>query len=320
MRRTLLHLGSSKTMVNTSVYYSIFVAAIISIAILVMVVVIVWAYIIAFMGVRSLPRCPHTDKVIYGCRGHIPDTLDVASLKTGDILIVSYGDARTLFSKAFYDSVWTHPVLVYIDPETKEPYVLEVASYRPPYNGGVIRTPLLTWARINHNTHAVVHVRLNKPAPTEAIDEAFTRIEKADLTVESLKLSWLRFLGKRNMYTVSPDSFFAHESIRVKPVKRRPRSCILADIGDWCYFVPEKHKPKNTGFGGATFEYQITCHEALIYVLQCAGVFSEVYTPCSYFPSAFADRSIPTVNGYEYLPPIQVCIEPIVETCKTAKS
>lgn len=226
------------------------------------------------------------------CRqvGHDPEMLDLGSLKSGDILAIGYRGIRRLFSKVVYDSVWTHASLVYIDPKTKEPYILEANDYSPPYSGRVVRVPLLFWIRVNRKSPAVAHVAINRAPPDDKLVSAFHRFEKLDIGIESLKLSWTRFLGRRTPETVSAESLFAADHRRVRPAKKTRGT----------------HVPI-----GRKYDYPIACHEILIATLQGAGVVSGRFTPCSYLPSNVANGNLPTINGYYYESPKEVNIDTI---------
>lgn len=222
------------------------------------------------------------------CRelGHAPDELDLSSLKTGDILAIGYRGIRRLFSKVVYDSVWTHASLVYIDPQTKEPFVIEANDYSPPYSGRVVRVPLLFWIRVNRKSPVIGHVAINKSAPSDALIASFHRFEVLDIGIESLKTTWTRFLGRRSPETVSEKSLFA---------------------ADWRRAKPQPSRVTHLPFG-RKYDYPIACHEIIISTLQGAGVVSGKFTPCSYLPSNVANANLPTINGYYYLPPKEVSV------------
>jgi hypothetical protein len=234
---------------------------------------------------------------VYGCGGHHPDPIDIGSLKNGDIIILSYSGVRSWFSAATYGSVWTHPGLVYIDPNTKEPYILEAAAYRPPYVGQIVRVPLLKWMSINRNARGVALIKLNKDVPSDLIDKGFSKFENEDIGVEGLRLSWFRFVQKKTPKTVHPESFFASEDRKRKPAKKTKAG-------------KRKYWPLPFGENNSSeFDYLLTCHEVVISTLQDSGVLDKTYTPCSYLPNAIFNRDIPTLNGYEYLEPEEICFD-----------
>lgn len=277
------------------------------VSVVILLVIFCVACVSELRGAKSLPRCPHTRAVVYGCTSHL-DTLDVSSLKTGDLLAVCYGDGRTLFSKFAYNSIWSHVGLVYIDATSNEPFVFEIAGYSPPYNGSVVRTPLLTWARINYKTEAIVLVPINKAVPPSLIDAEFAKIEKEDIVVESFSLAWFRFLWRKSALEVSPESYFAHPLRQIPPVKRSARFHPFA-----CLNSSQEVYKFDTG---SLHDYPLTCHEVIIHILQKAKVFCNKLTPCSYLPNSLVERSIPTIGDYKYLTPLHVSVVPIVELCK----
>lgn len=244
-----------------------------------------------------------------GCHGHPPETLDIASLKTGDIIALSYRGLRTVFSRSVYGSNWTHPALVYIEPETNEPFIFEAAVYKPPYTAQVIRVPLLYWMRVNRNAAAMALLSLNKPANVKLIDEGFSKFEDSDIGVESLTLDWLRFLNTKTPKTVEPHSFFASGDRKELPTDKRytdmgPMRFVLNKVG-----ITEKDP-------SLVFDYVLTCHEIIISTLQNAGVYSDKNTACSYLPSCIVNDNIEMANGYKYKKPMQITVDPLVEQAR----
>jgi hypothetical protein len=239
---------------------------------------------------------------IHGCGGHHANSLDIGSLKTGDILVLSYSGARSWFSAITYGSVWTHPGLVYLDVNTNEPYILEAAAYKPPYSGNIVRIPLLKWMSINRNARAIALLSLNKEASSTLVNKAFEKFEKEDIGVEGLRWSWWRFLNKKSPETVTPESFFASEPRRQVPSKKTKSG-------------QPKYWPlpfgENTSDG---FDYLLTCHEVVINVLQSAGVYDKTLTACSYLPCAIYNKEVGTVNGYEYAEPEEISFDSYVST------
>lgn len=234
---------------------------------------------------------------IKGCKGHFSDDLDVSKLKTGDILCISYSDARSVFSSVFYASIWTHVGLVVIEPTSGEPYIVEAANYKPPYSHQILRIPLLYWLRINRNARTIGHLRINKEIPFEELDKIISsRYEEADIGVETLNLNWLRFATSNTPQTVERCSFFADENVKVEPLEKVSNEWIFKK---WArkilpsYIISPESEQKQ-------YDYLITCHEMLVDILQRVGVYESKYTPCSYIPSSIANNKIKTINGYKY--------------------
>ncbi len=271
--------------------------------------------------IDDFPICEHTEnknpisinllgggkRDIKGCKGHLPDLIDVSSLKTGDILCVSYSDARSVFSSVFYASVWTHVGLVYIEPSTGEPFVIEAANYKPPYSHQILRIPLLYWIRLNRNARTVGILKINKSIPTSQIDQVLeSRYEDADIGVETLNVNWLRFATNNTPQTVSCHSFFADECRKVEPVEKVSNDWIVSKVArkwlpSW-FISPESDRRQ--------YDYLITCHEMIVDILQRVGVYESKYTPCSYIPSSIANNRIKTIGGYSYADAKSVNIKP----------
>lgn len=256
--------------------------------------------LILFIHTRGEPKYQHNPH-LPDCAVVKPIDLPISALKTGDLFALSYMGVRTQFSRLSYNSVFTHVCMVYCDPATREPFILEAAAYDVPYDCNVVRIPYLTWARINRACRAVVWLPINKALDERVVSAAFSRFEELDVGVEGLKASWFRFLDPpRTPYTVDPTSLFAKDERRVRP--KHPERCVanvFFDLAD-AMPVPEFVKPRSIGLGGDVFEYTLACHEIVLDVLQKAGAMSPKYTPCSYTPKQIVAREIPMTNGYAY--------------------
>lgn len=269
-----------------------------------------------FGAINDTPICDHKfdsnemrvkllkggDKSLRGCFDHEPSPLDLKRIKNGDILMISYDDVRSLFSSVFYASVWTHVGIIIIDPLSKEPYVLEAASYRPPYSHQVLRIPLLHWAKINQKAKHVAYLPINKEIPFESLNAAYQKFEEEEIGVENLKLGWLRFAKTNTPQTVNKESFFASEERKVKPSKKADNDWLLLS------YLRDKFPDYFKDYSVPQYDYMLTCHEILISVLQDVGVFDSSLTPCSYIPSSIINKKINTIGGYEYEEPQNVSI------------
>lgn len=231
-----------------------------------------------------------------GCIDHEPDSLDVSTLKTGDLLTVCYGDLRTLFSRAVYNSLWTHQGMIWENPVSKELMVLELGLYRAPYNKGVNRIPLINWLRIHQNVEAIGLLRINKALDSIELIEKFARFENSDIGVEALKPNWTRFLVKKNRDNLKKSSFFHKNPI---PNPQRASFTPFLELLDRTP-LPNFAKPRNYQAFGKVYDFQLTCHEAVICILQEMGVVDSKLSPCSWLPSEVAQKKLPFVNGYSY--------------------
>lgn len=217
----------------------------------------------------------------------------VATARTGDVLVLSYGDARTVFSRLVYGSVWNHAGVVWCDA-TGEPHVVEGAVYSKPYNSeSVTRTPLLWWLRVNRNCTQIAHLALEgldadaRARVGASIDAVARRLENSSVGIEPLGTGWLRFLREHKYEDLPAESFFADEKKRIKP--RHPvrvSTSPIAHLSD-LLAAPRPSDPELR-------DYSITCHEIAIYMLQEAGVFERDLAPSSYLPSAIPRHEIRT--------------------------
>ncbi len=242
-------------------------------------------------GGRDAPDAPATE-------------LDINTLKTGDILLVGYNGVRKFFSRCVYGSVWTHAGVVWIDPGSGEPFVLEGSVYRPPHVNRVQRVPLLYWLRVNRRVAALGVIRINRSPSAEVLSQAFSRFETGRIGIEGFKVNWARFLSTRGFDSLSPESLFAPADVRKPPTKKSAERNLPGDS----LFVKAGILP-----APAEFEHTATCHEILIATLQDAGVFARDRTPCSYFPSCVANRRVPMAKGFEYAQVEPLSAERVVE-------
>ena len=282
----------------------------------------VFTIIYAYSG-NDEPRCRHNVAATggfgssgrSGCHGHPPDTLDVKKLKTGDLLVLSYNDVRCVFSRVIFNSVWTHLGLVYIHPATGEPYVLEAAGYNKPYNGLILRIPLMKWIRINRNVKTIGHLPINKALDPEQAIAAFEKYETLDVGVESFRMAWRRFLHAKTPETVDSTSLYASKDRRQPP---EPEYTTMNPLG---YAIRDTKWVPNcikeyVGANQKRCEYPLTCTEIVVDILQCTGAVDSRITPCSYLPSCVANRKLPMINGYYYNEPLQVAVDPLVVSGK----
>lgn len=292
-----------------------------AVGILVLIAVLSTRY--AYSGTDE-PRCRHAVSraellpsdagTARGCHGHPAETLDLQALKTGDLLVIAYRDPRLIFIRLTTDSVWTHPGMIWIDPTTQEPFVLEMCGYRAPYNGHVLKVPLLHWIRLNRNAYSIAYVAINQPIANESVIQTlFTEFEtKIDFGIEGLRWDWFRFYHPKTPETVRPTSLFAAPHRKVTPAPD------ILSANPWTYLPKTMREAMWTRAKTERRTYPITCCEFLVYVLQQAGVVDPRITPCSYLPESLANGKLPTVNGYSYAESVPVSVLPLVDIGKIA--
>lgn len=301
--------------VNLKMQQTTFVNLVIGIAILTILVTVL--VIIVCSTNRDIPACHHNGKghnSKFPCSdfNHSVEPLDVSSLKTGDILGVSYNDMRTTFSSVFYRSVWTHVALIYIEPVSKEPYVLEAAIYRKPYVGGIIRVPLLYWSKINQHARCISLTRINKSADTKMISNAFNDAELHNVGIQGLSIDWLKFYGSRLKKSLPNDNFFAPKSQRTVP-PHPIYSGFFPGLFKLTSFFPKFIQDYIENSLGTGFDYVLTCNELLIHVLQESNVYSSRLSPCSFFPSDIIFGRVETKSGFSFEKPIEVSVHHLIQ-------
>jgi hypothetical protein len=123
----------------------------------------------------------------------VEKTISSSSLKTGDILFVSYKNTLGTFMKAWSFSKWTHTAMVYKSPD-EELYVMETANY--PDIKGVLFLPIAEWYRYNKHCEIAVK-KLHKPTHFDdtKVLQAFEKL--VDKKLDTFGTSWLRLLTKK---------------------------------------------------------------------------------------------------------------------------
>ena len=123
--------------------------------------------------------------------------LELDSVKTGDIIAVSYRAINGYIISAWSASTWSHTGLIWRDPETDIPYVLEACSYRSLNMKGVIKIPLYKWLILNRkNMKGIVRYKGTDIDPYRMIDE-FNKF--SDCKLEGFNQTWKRFLVTREL-------------------------------------------------------------------------------------------------------------------------
>lgn len=89
-----------------------------------------------------------TTKEIY-----TPVSYDTSTLKSGDLVFVSYKNLLGKVSKLWNGSKWTHVGMIYKEPITEKLYVLEMAEYNNPnIEKGAIKVSYDTWLKLNKDS------------------------------------------------------------------------------------------------------------------------------------------------------------------------
>lgn len=147
------------------------------------------------------------------------------SIKSGDLLFISYKNLIKLnFVKLMCRSIWTHVSIFYKDPITLEAFVLEAASYHPPYNSQFIRIPFNLWLKINRNQKICV-MPINKEIDTKKLLKTRESLKYKGVnnyTVEDFNWRWIKFLfnkKKKSIFTRKSTSITCVEYV-IKIYKR----------------------------------------------------------------------------------------------------
>lgn len=127
---------------------------------------------------------------------------EIQSLKTGDLVFVSYPNLFGEIVRAWSGSKWTHVGMIYRDPETKKLSILEVAEYNNPnFEKGVIEVPIYPWLKMNEHCE-IMYKKLDQELDPEKVYSIFTQYKDKKLYKFGIaKSKWDRFLfpKKREM-------------------------------------------------------------------------------------------------------------------------
>jgi len=151
-----------------------------------------------------------------------PDTLeniDIYTLKTGDILTVSYRNIFGNFVTSWFNSVWSHSSLVYIDPDTKQIFLIECANYDKYYTKTIFKIPISTWIRFNRKSDIVL-TRINKELDPHKLNDVFNK-HASYMKLDSFSYKWYRLLYQQPYFEQTREKFTCYEMIIV----------VLQDVG-----------------------------------------------------------------------------------------
>lgn len=126
----------------------------------------------------------------------INETLNTATLKTGDLLSVSYNNQLGTFISFWSRSAISHPAMVYRRSET-EIYIVEAARYDEKWKH-VICIPLKEWLEFNKKYIVVITKFTGPTISNDAMERAITKISRYKL--ESFKVGWIRFIQDKKPY------------------------------------------------------------------------------------------------------------------------
>jgi hypothetical protein len=151
----------------------------------VVIQITLFVIIITFIMIlkMTLPEKGFTPKLAY---------FDETKLKTGDIICSSNSLFNSQMNQLIIGSKWSHACLVWIDPKTNVPYILEGSNYKgKEYTVKFFKIPFNLWMKINRRCSFCV-IEINKPADPHKIIEEFNKYVKYS-TLEVFSFEWYRF-------------------------------------------------------------------------------------------------------------------------------
>jgi hypothetical protein len=184
--------------------------------------------------------------------------LDIDMLKTGDILGVSYPNPFGWFVTAWSDSIWSHVGIVWRDPQSNYPYILEAADYGGKYTGLIV-IPINEWLHINrHNLTGYMSINVSPDA--NLLMDNFKPLMKYGL--DAYNYNWIRLIQTRKYIPESFDIPNTHDK-KVRYVCYELAIMMLQNAGivkkD---LMPSSYFPKHIMYGHlpleGTYEYSKT--------------------------------------------------------------
>ena len=136
--------------------------------------------------------------------------LDISSLKTGDILGVSYNHPFGWFVSSFFSSIWSHCSVIWKDPSTGQLYVLEGGNYDKQYRG-IVKMPISTWLKFNRKSYLGLS-RINKEVDANKLIESFN-IHAKYMKLDSFNYKWYRLLYKQDYFKQDREKFTCYEML-----------------------------------------------------------------------------------------------------------
>lgn len=122
--------------------------------------------------------------------------IDISSLRTGDIVGTSYNRINGYFISAWSKSSWSHTGIVWRDPLTNIPYVIEVCRYRDDKYKGFIKIPFITWMKYNKKACKGLLRYKGEDLDPVKLKAKFDSFKGSRL--EGFNVGWKRFLTKKD--------------------------------------------------------------------------------------------------------------------------
>lgn len=145
----------------------------------------------------------------YTVEGYPKETeiIEISSLRTGDIVGVAYYNFAGGMVAGLTKSIWTHTGVIWVNPNTLEPYVLEAANYRNTIYKNIFMIPFSTWYALNKRSLIGLKRYVGPEIDGNKMLQVFNKYK--GIKLEGFNLRWARFLTKhkydknykRNSYT-----------------------------------------------------------------------------------------------------------------------
>ena len=129
----------------------------------------------------------------------VNEHIDPYDLTTGDILGVAYPNLAGAFVSSFSGSIWSHTGIVWVDPDTGRPYVMEGAVYPDARYQGAFKIPFNRWYRYNRGFILGIKKYIGTPIDARNFNECFKKYE-GKVNLEGFNMSWGRFLVNKKYY------------------------------------------------------------------------------------------------------------------------
>lgn len=131
---------------------------------------------------------------------------DESSVNTGDIVIVGYTHIFGKLVRGFTCSVWTHSGVIWRDPITNFPYVVELGIYKKKFKG-LFKIPLELWRLVNKKQiKGILKYNSTLELDTEAFENIFKRFK--NIKIDKFNYKWYKFLYKKKYYNDNNRTIF----------------------------------------------------------------------------------------------------------------
>lgn len=120
-------------------------------------------------------------------------------MQNGDLVFCSYNNFAGSFVTSFSGSIWSHPGMIWVDPETDVRFVIEGAIYSHKEYKHFMKIPIETWLSFNHKSIIGYKKYLGPDIDSEIMRSIFEPYFN-NSKLEGFSVSWAKFLLDKEYY------------------------------------------------------------------------------------------------------------------------